>query len=152
MLPLVLGGPGELLREVVQGRVGQALDLFLLPGVVPGAATGTWWLCWPRGTAPGGSAGQSGWVRPRICYSYLGWFLVLPLVLGGSVGPGELLQEVAQGRVGQAQHLLLLPGVVPGAATGTWWPCGPGELLQEVAQGRVGGSGPGAVPLTWGGS
>jgi hypothetical protein len=28
--------------------------------VVPDAATGTWWPCWPRGTAPGGSAGQSG--------------------------------------------------------------------------------------------
>jgi hypothetical protein len=65
--------------------VGQAQELFLLPGVVPDAATGTWWLCWPRRTAPGGSAGQSG---------------SGPVVLGGSVGPGELLQEVAQGRVG----------------------------------------------------
>ncbi len=48
---------------------------------------------------------RAEWVRPRICSSYLGWFLVLPLVLGGSVGPGELLQEVAQGRVGQVQDL-----------------------------------------------
>jgi hypothetical protein len=85
--------------------VGQAQDMFLLPGMVPDAATGTWWLCWPRETAPGGSTGQSG-SGPRICSSYLWWFLVLPLVLGGSVGPGELFQEVAQGRVGQAQDLL----------------------------------------------
>ncbi len=91
MLPLVLGdsvGRGELLQKVAQGRVGQAQDMFLVPGVVPDAATGISWLCWPRGTVPGGSAGQSG-SGPSICSSYLGWFLVLPLVLCGSVGPGN---------------------------------------------------------------
>ncbi len=45
---------------------------------------------------------------------------MLPLVLGGSVGPKELLQVIAQGRVGQALDLFLLPGVVPDVATGTW--------------------------------
>ena len=53
MLPLILGGP-------VRPAPGNTFDKILLPGVAPGAATGTWWPGPLRGTAPAGSAAQSG--------------------------------------------------------------------------------------------
>ena len=70
MLPLALGGPahpGEHIRH----------DTFTWGGSsTPRAATGTWWSGPPQGTH-------------LARHFYLGWLLVLPLVLGDPASPGE---------------------------------------------------------------
>ena len=113
MLPLALGGPAHPGEHIWQDTFtwggswcchwylvtlqapGNTFSMTLLPGVAPGAAIDTWWPCPPQRTH-------------LTRYFYLGWLLVLPLVLGGPARSGELLQKVAQRRVGQTQHLLAL--------------------------------------------